>query len=91
MFFAGSRYETTPEATHVDAQGRERRYKRLRRLTSPPAQRTHVVTREDRLDRLAFSLYADPEQFWRIADANDGMLPEELTEELGRRLLIPLL
>lgn len=91
MFFPGSRYETTPEATHVDDQGRERRYKRLRRLTDRPAQRSHVVTREDRLDRLAFAVYADPEQFWRIADANDGMLPEELTEELGRRLLIPLL
>ena len=32
----------------------------------------------------------DPEQFWRICDANDAMRPDDLTAEVGRRLLIPV-
>ena len=32
----------------------------------------------------------DPEHFWRICDGNDAMNPEELTEEPGRMLLIPV-
>ncbi|MFL5804527.1 MAG: hypothetical protein ACJ8CR_22625 [Roseiflexaceae bacterium] len=32
----------------------------------------------------------DPEQFWRICDANRAMRPDELTETVGRRLRITL-
>jgi hypothetical protein len=30
----------------------------------------------------------DPLQFWRVADANNAMQPEELTAEIGRKLRI---
>jgi hypothetical protein len=45
----------------------------------------------DRLDLLAFSHFRDPLQFWRIADANEALLPEELTRTPGRRVKIPML
>ena len=44
----------------------------------------------DRLDLISYRIYKDPEQFWRICDANLALLPEELTAEPGRRLLIPV-
>lgn len=50
--------------------------------------REHLVTEGDRLDNLAAQHLGDPLQFWRIADANNAMRPEELTEEIGRRLRI---
>ncbi len=90
MFFRGSRYESVADAFYVDSVGREIAYKRLRVLPNPPVHQTHVVAREDRLDRIAHQHYGDPEQFWRIADANQTLRPESLTSELGRRLGIPL-
>jgi len=43
---------------------------------------------KDRLDNIAAHYLGDPEQFWRLADANNAMRPEELTEEVGRRLRV---
>ena len=52
----------------------------------------HVVEDRDRLDNLAARYLGDPELFWRIADANNAMRPQDLTaeEEIGRRLRITL-
>lgn len=50
----------------------------------------HAVVQGDRLDLLAGKHLADPTQFWRIADANDGMRPEDLTAQPGRRIVIAL-
>ena len=50
----------------------------------------HTVTQGDRLDNLATRYVGDPEQFWRICDANDVLRPEELTEEIGRIIKIGL-
>ena len=44
----------------------------------------------DRLDNLAQRYIGDPEQFWRLCDANGAMRPDELTEVIGRRLRITL-
>lgn len=90
MFIRGSRYEFVPDALHVDSRGREIPYKRLRILLSPPVQQAHVVAQGDRLDRIAFQHYGDPEQFWRIADANVVLEPDSLTSEIGRRLGISI-
>jgi nucleoid-associated protein YgaU len=91
MFFKGSRYESIADAIHVEPDGREIPYKRLRILTSPPVHQAHVVALGDRLDRIASQHYGDPEQFWRIGDANQALQPESLTEALSRRLGIPLI
>lgn len=91
MFARGSRYETVPEAVHVDASGREVPYKLLRLLPPlPPTVQTHLVGDGDRLDLLAHRYLGDPELFWRICDANGALRPEELTREAGRVLGIPL-
>ena len=67
----------------------------LRRRFLPPAERftllqEHVVTQGERLDNITARYLGDPEQFWRLADANTAMRPQELTERIGRRLRITL-
>ncbi|HEY4591272.1 MAG TPA: LysM domain-containing protein [Thermoanaerobaculia bacterium] len=52
--------------------------------------REYVVTQGDRLDNIAAQQLGDPEQFWRLCDANRALRPDELTEEIGRRLRITL-
>ncbi|MFZ1707308.1 MAG: LysM domain-containing protein, partial [Anaerolineae bacterium] len=50
----------------------------------------HTVAEGERPDLIAAAYLGDPEQFWRLCDANGVMRPEELTEEVGRRLRITL-
>lgn len=50
----------------------------------------HAVVQGDRLDNITARYLGDPEQFWRVCDANGAMRPDELTEEIGRRLRITL-
>ncbi|MGW8375355.1 LysM domain-containing protein [Streptomyces sp. ODS28] len=50
----------------------------------------HVVAEGDRLDNISARYLGDPEQFWRIADANRALDPGELTRVVGRRLRITL-
>jgi hypothetical protein len=90
MFFRGSRYEPVPEAQLVTSEGRTIRYKRVRFIPDAPGSLAQQVNQGDRLDLISYRIYKDPEQFWRICDANLALLPEELTAEPGRRLLIPV-
>lgn len=92
MFERGSRYERVPDAVHVDQDGREIAYKLLRVVPMPPpddAVEQRVVHEGDRLDLLAHELFDDPEQLWRIADANTAMRADRLVAEPGRRLRVP--
>jgi hypothetical protein len=50
----------------------------------------HAVGEGDRLDLIAARYLDDPEQFWRLCDANNAMRPERLVAEVGRRLRITL-
>jgi hypothetical protein len=50
----------------------------------------HTVVQGDRLDNVTARYLGDPEQFWRICDANRALSPDELTAELGRQLRITL-
>lgn len=90
MFFRGSRYEPVAEAVLTTAAGRTIRYKRVRFIPATPGALAQVVAQGDRLDLIAYRTWKDPEQFWRICDANLAMLPEDLVAVPGRRLLIPL-
>jgi nucleoid-associated protein YgaU len=90
MFFRGSRYEPVPEAQLATPDGRTIRYKRVRFIPETPGSLAQKVNQGDRLDLISFRIYKDPEQFWRICDANLALLPEELVEKPGRRLLIPV-
>jgi nucleoid-associated protein YgaU len=93
MFGPNSRYYLTKTARLVREDGTEVAY--LRRRFVPAPERfaligEHVVSEGERLDLIAHQYLGDPEQFWRIADANGAVRPEELTEEPGRRLRITL-
>lgn len=90
MFFRGSRYEPIPDAEVTTVEGRTIRYKRTRFIPETRGTFGHRVIDGERLDLISYQSYKDPEQFWRICDANLAMLPEELVEEPGRRLLIPV-
>ncbi|MDX6317927.1 MAG: hypothetical protein QOD35_1327 [Nocardioidaceae bacterium] len=88
-----SRYHLIDTATWDASDGRCIVY--LRRRFVPPPERfavvaEYVVGAGDRLDTIAAAQLGDPEQFWRICDANVALRPDELTEELGRRLRITL-
>jgi len=92
-FPATSRYAGIDLATLDLPDGAQRVY--LRRRFVPPASRfallrTHLVADGERVDRLAAQELGDPEAFWRMADANDVMRPEELTETVGRAVRVTL-
>ena len=93
MFPPTSRYANIEIAQFDLGQGRTANY--LRRRFVPQQDRfvpllEHVVVDGDRLDNITARYLGDPEQFWRVADANGAMQPDELTETPGRRLLITL-
>lgn len=93
MFAPNSRYYLAPAARLAREDGTEVVYLRRRFVPAPErfeAIAEHVVSEGERLDLIAHQYLGDPEQFWRIADANGAMRPEELTEEPGRRLRITL-
>jgi hypothetical protein len=89
MFFRGSRYAAVAEAEITGPDGRVIRYKKVRFIPATPAERTHQVLQGERLDHLAHRYFRDAERFWRIADANAAMWPDDLLAEPGRRILIP--
>ncbi len=88
-----SRYYGLETAIWKGPDGKQYVYVKRRFLPSPERfslLQEHLVAAGDRLDNLAAHYLGDPEQFWRIADANGAMRPEELVEEPGRRLRITL-
>jgi hypothetical protein len=97
VFEPTSRYYgiDTAELTVRDSSGEPRvvRYVRRRFITGSPSNATlvsHAVLQGERLDHLATRYFGDPTQFWRICDANTALRPEELVEEPGNRVDIPL-
>jgi len=89
MFFKGSRYAGVGDLTLTAADGREVKYKKTRFIPRTDAQSGHLVHQGERLDHIAHRYYRDAERFWRIADANQVMWPDELTQKAGKVILIP--
>jgi hypothetical protein len=92
-FTPTSRYYDTPTREFTLPDGRvvqfvERRF--LPRSSRFENLVLHSVAEGERLDLIAAQFLAEPEQFWRLCDANDAMHPLELTETVGRRLRITL-
>ena len=50
----------------------------------------HPIAEGERLDNLTAAYLDDPEQFWRLCDANRAVRPTELTDELGAVVRITL-
>ena len=92
-FPTSSRYYGIATATLEKDDGKTTIYLH-RRFCPQPEQfallNEHEVVQGDRLDNIAAKYIGDPEQFWRICDANGVLRPEELTESAGRRIRITL-
>jgi len=88
-----SRYSGVGMGKLETADGKTIVYLRRRFVPQPERfalLREHVVVQGDRLDNITAHHLGDPEQFWRICDANRALRPDELTETIGRRLRITL-
>jgi hypothetical protein len=89
-----SRYAGVGTAILRDADGFETPYL-LRRFVPQSADVAELVQVDPqrggmRLDLLAARLIGDPEQFWRLLDANDGENPFDFVDETqDRPLRIP--
>ncbi len=93
MFDHTSRYARIETATHERPDGLTVTYVRRRFL--PQGERLPLlvevtITDGDRLDLITARTLGDPEQFWRVADANNAMNPFDLTAEPGEILRVPI-
>lgn len=92
-FPPNSRYNSTPLAKLTLPDGREVAYLK-RRFVPPPESfatlQLHTVTQGERLDQIAAKYFADPEQFWRLCDANGAVVPNELLDPIGQTIRITL-
>jgi hypothetical protein len=93
MFDHTSRYYRIENRKLETADGRTIAYKGRRFLPrggDMPLMVEVTVSQGERLDLIAARTLGDPEQFWRICDANDAIDPFELVEATGRVLRIPV-
>lgn len=92
-FTPTSRYYGKPLTTTKTVNG-ETIVHTKRRFVPPPENfallQFHFVEQGDRLDNVAHKYLADPEQYWKLCDANGVDRPDELTEEVGRTIRITL-
>ena len=88
-----SRYASVGTTTLTTADGTTSVYLERRFAPQPGSLAqisVHTVTAGDRLDLIASTAIGDPSQWWRIADANRAMWPEDLTATIGAVLRITL-
>ena len=88
-----SRYASIDAAVAIRADGTQVAYLRRRFVPDPSRFETlleHQVAEGERLDNLTATYLDDPEQFWRLCDANRAIRPTELTDELGASIRITL-
>jgi hypothetical protein len=97
MLDSTSRYAGVETATlaALDIDGQPRTIAYLRRRLIPaaagaPALAVHLVAAGERLDLITARYFGDPTRFWQICDANDVLRPEELTADIGHRIIVPL-
>jgi hypothetical protein len=80
------RKKTAPDGTDVTFVGRRiipamDRYRALDR---------YRTATDSRIDNVAAEVFGDPEQYWRICDANGEAEPATATTPAGRLLVIPM-
>ena len=93
LFSATSRYFGIDTETLTTRDGLMIVYLQRRFVPSPERfqlLQEHTVIQGERLDNIAAKYLGDPELFWRIADANGAMRPEELVQTVGAKLRITL-
>jgi len=92
-FAPNSRYYNLPQRKTTAADGTEVAF--VGRRIIPAVERYRALDRvrtkrHSRIDGVAAAAFGDPEQYWRICDANGEEEPARATEPEGRLLLIPL-
>lgn len=93
LFPPTSRYYAIDTLTLEDADGTRTVYFKRRFVPAPERfalLQLHVVRQGERLDNITAQYLDDPEQFWRLCDANRALRPDELTETPGSKLRITL-
>jgi hypothetical protein len=93
QFSPTSRYYSVGTITLEDKYGNQTVYLERRFVPAPERfalLQLHTVTQGERLDNVTAQYMDDPEQFWRICDANRALRPDELTETPGSKLRITL-
>lgn len=95
MFANTSRYYLIETATYTSPDGQSIPFKRRRFVPDgqgmPLLVEVTVTDSDlDRLDLITNRALGDPEQFWRICDANNTMNPTELTAQSGLTLRVPV-
>ena len=88
-----SRYYNIATAMIDGADGTPTIYLRRRfvpQQTQFQTRQLHQVQAGERIDNIAAHYLGDPEQFWQIADANGSMRADELSEQTGNLIKIPL-
>ena len=92
-FPATSRYAAIETASHTLPDGKQVLYLRRRFVPSPEnfaLLQEHFVVDGDRIDVVTAHYIGDPQQFWRICDANRALLPDDLTATSGDVIRITL-
>jgi hypothetical protein len=92
-FPESSRYRGIETAARALDDGRTVRYLRRRLVPSPDRfalLHEHEIVAGERVDDLAALYLDDPEQFWRLCDANGILRPADLTSAPGARIRITL-
>lgn len=93
MFTPRSRYYNIQTATHEDDRGRVIAYVKRRFLPNGdhmPVLVEQEVTEGERLDLVTGRTLGDPEQYWRVCDANNALNPADLVSRPGARINVPI-
>jgi hypothetical protein len=93
LFESTGRYDRSTVLFWEDTDGRAIAYLSRRfcpQGSSLPVLVDVVTAPGDRLDQIATRTLGDPEQAWRICDANDAMNPVDLVVVPGRTLRVPV-
>ena len=92
-FPPSSRYHGIGTAKLTTTDGRAVVFLKRRLLPAPEEFaliQEHSIVQGDRLDNLTAKYLGDPEQFWRLCDANGANVPDELTATIGGTVRITL-
>lgn len=92
-FSPSSRYANVPTRRYVAPDGREIVYVAARILPAPERlapMTIHRVEQAERVDLLGARYYGDPEQYWRICDANRVDWPPQAGVQADERLVVPM-
>lgn len=92
-FPMNSRYRGVALRTRIGPDGSVETF--VGRRIIPAMERYGVAGRRrliagDRIDRIAADAFGDPEQYWKICDANGDADPADAAGPPGRLIVIPL-